>query len=354
MAVRVLEVSSSKDLQLFDQFPGALYRGYFRPPTFPRPALSGEFSDPLFSRVVAQPFLALKNGYPAGRLVACIHLAYPVEQTGFFGYFESINDTSVASALLESAGRWLAAEGRQKVIGPVDLSPHERLGLLVEGFNGQHLPGMPFNQSYYGPLLEQCGLSPEIDLYAFQYDLRRPLPARVERVAGRAARLPDLTIRCLDFAQPAREGELFALVHNESLREVWGYVPLSPEEGTAIWRRLKGSYDPGLILVAEIAGEPAGLCLVLSPHRGRLPAGPALPRARLAVLAVRPRYRFKGLEAVLLQEGARRARARGITSVEISQVAENNLMMNRIIKNLELTDRARVYRIYKKRFDFCY
>lgn len=351
MAVEVLPVCSAKDLQVFNRFPGTVYRGAFRAPAFPLHE-SGPACDPLFNRVEAQAFLAVKNGYAVGRIAASIHHDLPDRQTGFFGFFESHDDTEVAFSLFQAAGRWLAARGRDKISGPVDLTPHERLGMLVEGFTGRHFPGMPYNPVYYDELIKRCGLETEIDLLAYQYDLRRPLPERVGRVAARAGRMREFSLRNIDFNNPAGEGEMFSRIHNESMKDVWGFVPLTPEEGSAIWGRLRGWYDPGLILVAEIAGEPAGLCLVLYARFS--PGFSGRTGARLAVLAVRPPYRFKGLEAALLLESARRARSRGIVQVEISQVAQTNVMMNKYLVNLGITTKNRVYRIYKKRFNFCY
>ncbi|MCL6635904.1 MAG: GNAT family N-acetyltransferase [Peptococcaceae bacterium] len=343
MSVGVIEVSSPKTMEVFNSFPRVIYRGFYRAPDFPARG------DRLFARVAAQAFLAVQNGRAAGRIAACLHHALPQRDTGFFGYFESLDDPAVARALLEAAARWLSAAGARRMIGPVDLTPHERVGLLVAGFGGYHHPGMPFNPPHYPGLLERSGLAKETDLFAYHCDLRRLKPERLLRAAARAGRIQGLRLRQIDFSDPDGEGEFFSRIHNGSMEEVWGFVPLSPEEGSAIWRRLRGFYDPGLILFAEVRGEPAGLCLVLYPvKRGILLSGPAARfNARLAVLAVLPRYRFKGLEAALLLECARRARSRGISAVELSLVAETNTMMNRIIQGLESAVRSRVYRIYQ-------
>lgn len=348
MAVEVIEVASQKGMQAFNAFPRAVYRDFFRAPSFPVIEKSSPKSDPLFGRVEAQPFLAVRKGYAVGRVAACVHQALPDGKTGFFGYFESLNDPAVAEALVKAASGWLAARGRSAMIGPVDLTPHERVGLLAEGFKGYHHPGMPYNPPYYAALLAQCGLETEINLYAYHYDLSRPFPEKLARVAGRAGRTQGLRLRSIDFGDLAGEGEIFSNIHNGSMKEIWGFVPLSPEEGSATWRRLRGAYDPDLILVAEIGGEPAGLCLVMLPVR-RAPFmglhGPL--RARLAVLAVLPQYRFRGLEAALIMECARRARRKGIYAAELSLVAENNSMMNRIILNLEGVKKNRIYKVYK-------
>jgi len=349
LTVETIAVSNHNEMRAFNAFPRAVYRNYFKAPPFPatRPS-KPQFIDPLFGRVTAQPFLAVRNGRIAGRIAASVHQACLDEKTGFFGYFESLNDPAAAAALIKAAACWLSARGISRMIGPVDLTPHERLGLLVEGFKGFHQPGMPYNPPYYADLLTLCGLETEINLYAYHCDLRRPLPDRLVRVANRAGRIKNLRLREINFGDLTGEGKVFSQIHNSSMNAVWGFVPLTPMEGKAVWQKIKGLCDPSLALVAEISGNPAGLCLTLYPAKKPLFSNLAgQSTARLAILAVLPQYRFKGLEAALILECARRARGRGIPFIELSLVAENNQMMNRIIENMGCVKKNRVYRIYR-------
>ena len=349
MALEVIEVSSPKEMHLFNVFPGNIYRAQHRAPCFPVLELSRLQEEGLFARVQAQPFLAVRDSRVVGRVAAAVHAALFRDTTGFFGYFETINDPEVAAALLHRTADWLGKSGVKKMIGPVDLSPHERLGLLVEGFGGYHNPGMPYNPPYYQTLLEQCGLATEIDLFAYHGDLRSPLPQKLVRVAERCAGKPQLKLRSFNPLDLQGEGEILAAIHNGSLDVIWGFTDLSPAEGTAVWKRIKGYFDPRLALIAEMNGQPAGLCLALRPAgTGSFSSLAGQFNARLALLAVLPRYRLQGLEALLILECFRRARHLGVVTIEFSLIAENNVMMNRIIKKLGALKRSRVYRIYKK------
>lgn len=346
----MIAVCEEDELRAFNAFPRAIYHDMFHAPSFPCfDPVGGQFNNPLFQRVSARPFLAVKDGSPAGRIAASINHAYPAEGTGFFGYFESLNDLEVTAALLQAASRWLSGNGMRRVTGPVDLTPHERLGLLAEGFEGPHLPGMPYNPSYYTYLLTRAGLRKEISLYAYYYNLRRPLPEKLVRVARRATVWnKQLSLREVNFHDLANEGKMLAHIHNYSMSDGWGFVPLSATEGAAIWQKLSGFCDPGLILVAEINGSPAGLCLAIHPAGSPVFAALSMrPVLRLAVLAVLPQYRLKGLEAVLIHECVQRARRKGITLMELSQVAENNRMMNQIIQRLGHEHFQRSYDIYQ-------
>lgn len=349
MSVEVIEVSSPGAIQAFNAFPRKIYRNYYVAPSFPVLERSSPHYDPLFDRVEARAFLAVRNGHVLGRIAASVNQAHADGETGFFGYFESLKDTSAAGGLVEAAANWLCSRRKNKMIGPVDLSPHERLALLVEGFEGYHNPGMPYNPTYYPSLLNQCGLETEMNLNAYHYDLRKPVPERLARVAGRVSRSKGIRIREIDFNNLEREGEVFSLIHNGSMKDIWGYAHLSPAEGAAIWKKLRSFFDPRLILFAEVNCEPAGICLSMGTVRRTFFMNQASDlNVRLAILAVLPPYRFKGIEAALIMECIRRARGRGIATIELSLVAESNFMMNTIIKNLDGVRKSRSYAVYRK------
>lgn len=349
MALEVVTVSGPEEMRLFNAFPEFVYRGVFTAPSFPIIDPANPRRDQLFARVEAQPFLAVKGRTAAGRIAAGVHTDGHCKSFGYFGYFEVLPDPIVTAALIERASAWLSGRGVKVMLGPVDLTPHERAGLLVEGFRGIHLPGMPYNPPYYQNLLEASGLELEMDLLAYHFNLRRPVPERLARVADRAMSKQNIIIRELNFNNLTAEGEIFSYLHNASMADIWGFVPLSPEEGSAIWRKLQSYYDPGLILVAEKEGKPVGLCLALSILGRSFSMALAGPRtARLAVLAVLPPLRFKGLEAALVMECIHRARQRGVIRLEFSQIAESNRMMNKIIHNTGQVKKNRVYRVYRK------
>lgn len=350
MTMEIMAISESSAFSAFNNFPHMVYRNTFKAPDFPLPAHSGQFMDPLFSRVIAQPLLAVEGGRPVGRIAACINQAYPEKNTGFFGYFESLNNPAAAAALVQAAKHWLADHGLSQMIGPVDLTPHERLGILVNGFQGHHLPGMPYNPSYYNNLLTRCGLTKEINLYAYHYNLKQPLPEKLLRVANRAlSRIKQFAIREINYNDLTREGEVFSQIHNGSMDDGWGFVPLAGAEGTAIWQKLSGRCAPELLLVAEVNGEPAGICLAILPIFKSSISGRLVSRSilRLAVLAVLPQYRKRGIEAALIHECIRRARSQGASVMELSQIAENNNMMNHIIQSLGNIQCDRTYTIYR-------
>ncbi len=66
-------------------------------------------------------FLAFRNGHPVGRITAHVNHLYEEKydrETGFFGFYESINDLDVARALFDRASAWLKEKGKSRMNGP--------------------------------------------------------------------------------------------------------------------------------------------------------------------------------------------------------------------------------------------
>ena len=72
-------------------------------------------------------FIAFRDGKPVGR-IAAIHNPrfndFYKDQTGFFGFFDFIEDSGVALALKEAALNCLKQQGKTKVIGPFNPTPN--------------------------------------------------------------------------------------------------------------------------------------------------------------------------------------------------------------------------------------
>src|ERR1019366_1483413 len=111
-------------------------------------------------------WIAEQNGKPVGRIAAIINHNYNEiqnERAGFFGFFESINDAKIASALFREAEQWLRAQGMNVVYGPANPSSNDEYGLLIEGFDRPPVLLMTYNPPYYASLIEQNGFVKEQD-----------------------------------------------------------------------------------------------------------------------------------------------------------------------------------------------
>ena len=108
---------SRKELERFFDVADAIYAGdpLWVPPIRADLAKVFVLDNPFFRHAEMQLFLARRDGTDVGRIAAILdrhHNEFQGEKTGFFGYFESVNDPAVAQALFDAAHRETACTAR--------------------------------------------------------------------------------------------------------------------------------------------------------------------------------------------------------------------------------------------------
>ncbi len=119
-------------------------------------------------------FLASKNGQVVGRITSIVnnrHNERFEEKSGFFGFFESIDDQAVANALFQRATDSLRSQGMTAVRGPCNPSLNYDLGTLIEGFDTPPTFMMAYNPPYHDKLISSFGFVKSQDLYAYEGDV---------------------------------------------------------------------------------------------------------------------------------------------------------------------------------------
>jgi GNAT superfamily N-acetyltransferase len=369
MAVSVSRVSGRRALNEFIRFPNQLYdpsSPYVAPLDFERRQFFSP-KNPFFDHAEAVLFLARDGkGLPVGRLTAHIDRTYNDfhgSKTGFFGFFDSIDDPAVAEALFSSAEGFLSDRGMEMVLGPMNFTTNDEIGVLAEGFSTPPFIMMPYNAPYYTSLIEGCGYARQKDLFAYYAEYNGRTPEIIEKVAHRALRSVRVTVRHLEIKKLGDELALIKEVYNDAWEKNWGFVPLTDAEIEYLAKNFKPLLDPSLVLLAFRDENPVGFLwglpdynIALKPLRGKLfPFGfirfllakRKINRVRVLTLGIRKGFRGMGLEAILLDEIFRRAPAKGYTAGELSWILEDNHLMNRLASRIALKP-YRVYRIYGK------
>ena len=327
--------------------------------------------NPFFEHGEGTLFTAWKDGELAGRISAQLdqeHLKRYGDATGFFGFFDTVDDPEVARSLLDAAGAWLREHGLRRMRGPLSLSINEEVGLLVEGFDTPPMIMMSHARPYQGALAEACGLEKAKDLLAWRYVVSE-LPKRAVKAREEIAALPEVRLRTANMKNLDAELPLLLAIQDDAWRENWGHVSLTPSEIRAAKDMLKLILDGNLAIIAEIDGEAAGMCIALpnlneaiADLGGKLfPLGWAkllwrvkvarTKTARLCLLGIKKQYRsvkrYGALSLAMIAEVATRGKERGIEWGELSWTLEDNHPVNLAIKVMrgELYKR---YRIYEK------
>lgn len=327
--------------------------------------------NPFFDHAEVKLFTARKGGRLAGRVSAQIdqeHLRRHADATGFFGFFDTLDDPEVAGALLDAAAGWLRNRGMKRMRGPFSLSINEELGVLVNGFEWPPMVMMAHSTRYQGRLAEGAGLVPIKDLLAWRYVVT-DLPPRATRAWEQVRGYPEVRIRSLSRKRIDEELALVLDIQDDAWSDNWGHVSLTPAEVKKAANDLKLVIDDDLTVLAEIEGEAAGMCIavpnlneVIRDLDGRvLPLGWAKllwrlkvsrPRtARLFLLGIKKKFRnvkrYGGLALAMIAEIATRGRKKGIEWGELSWTLEDNAPVNLAIKSMR-GEHYKTYRIYEK------
>jgi GNAT superfamily N-acetyltransferase len=365
--LEIIEVRTGKDLKKFIDFPYSLYAN----DPFFVPQLKREVKDqlskknPFFRHAEAKYFLARDKGETLGRIASVVnrrHMEFHKEETGFFGFFESVRDPEVAGGLLDAAAHDLKTKGMKTLRGPMNFSTNEECGFLIEGFGSPPMLMTPYNPLYYIELMENYGLRKVKDLYAYLYDVQESPPEKVVRVAAIAERR-GISVRPIVKKKFHEEMLVFKEVYNSAWERNWGFIPLTDDELYNLGERLKQIAVPELTLIAEDQGKPIGFMgmvpdfnSVLRHMQGRLSPLSILKALyysrkitglRLLLLGIKREYRNKGVEALLIREVFKGIKKGGYTRVEFSWVLEENIPIQRIIEMAE-GRLYKKYRIYEK------
>lgn len=213
------------------------------------------------------PFIARRNGKPVGRIAAIVnrsHNAHSGDRAGFFGFFECEDNPETARLLFEKAASVLREKGLETMRGPYNPSINDECGLLTEG---NHIPvfiGLTWNPAYYENLVAGQGFSVVCTSHGLQLPLHRlDPPPRLTRIVARVAERSRIHLRPIKLENLEEELKIVHEVYNDTLERNWGFVPITMDDLLSAADDLRTIADPGMILIAEMAGENAGVALSL-------------------------------------------------------------------------------------------
>jgi GNAT superfamily N-acetyltransferase len=373
--LRIQAVRTRRDLTRFIDLP---YRLHARDPVWVPPLrrdvklLLSRTRNPFFEHAEAEYFIAEREGLVLGRIAAIsnqLHNETHGDRVGFFGFFESIDDQSVADALLNRAAEWCRERGHDVLRGPASFSVNDECGLLVDGFEMPPTLMMPHNPRYYIGLLERAGLTKAKDLWVYQGGSEEgyvPVPERLARGTELIRQRQGITLRPLNMKDFQGEVERIKELYNAAWEKNWGFVPMTDHEIDHLAEQFKPVVIPSMVPMAEKDGKLIGfgialpdLNVVFRRHRsGRLfpmildllwsLKMKRIRRARIMLLGVHPEFRGKGVDAMLYHWVWTRSAERGIYWGEAGWILEDNPAMNaglekmtfRVYKTYRLYDRA--------------
>jgi GNAT superfamily N-acetyltransferase len=368
--LRICVVENKKDLLSFIKLPWKINRNdpnWVAPLLMDRIKFLDKHKNPFFKDNPTEFFLAYKNGEPVGRIAAIInhqHNKFHEDKVGFFGFLDAENDKAVFDVLLQTVQSWLKQHNMDTVMGPMNPSTNDEVGILIDGFETPPYFMMPHNPPYYDWILSQLGLIKAKDLYAYyisETDLN--ITDKVLRLTDGIREKYEITVRPVKLKNFNSELELVRSVYNDAWSNNWGFVPLTPEEFDFVANDFKKIIDPELVLLAEMKGKPIGFCLALPNYNEvfkKIPSGKLFPFGlftflfnrkkirgiRVITLGAIKQYQAYGIGSLLYLEIIRRGLAAGYDRAECSWILEDNELMIKPLRFLGAKP-YKTYRVYQ-------
>lgn len=369
--VDVRPVAGRADLERFLRLPWQIYADdpMWVPPLLAdvRAALD-PLKHPYHAHADVQTFLAWRGSHVVGRIAATVnraHNEFHEDTLGFFGLFESIEDQGVADALLAAAEDWLRERGMTTVQGPMNLSTNEEIsspGVLIDGWHRPPAIMMGHTPPYYARLLERAGYVKAKDLLAYWIE-NEEVPKRLQRVHQRIMRDGHVKIRTLDIRDFDNEVKRVEEIYNTAWERNWGFVPMTSDEIRHMAKQLKPIVRRELTGFVYVDDELAGFAIGLPDYNvalkhvnGRLfPTGlfkllwhrRKIAQARVITLGLKPQFRGRGLDGLLITQLFLEARKIGIWKSECGWILEDNRDMRRGLENIDAIP-DKTYRVFEK------
>ncbi len=367
IVVKVVE--SETDKNDFINFPYKFYAGnknWVEPLRFDVRNNLNEKKNPFYQHSKIRLWLAYKGSEIVGRIAGIIndsHNKFYNDRTGFFGFFECIDNKEVASMLFEKAEEFAKENGMDILRGPVNPSTNDECGLLIDSFDSPPVMLMPYNPEYYSHLIENSGFKKVKDLLALWIDSEviknEQLMNKLERLSELIIKKENLSIRKVNLKDFANEVQRVREVYNNAWQDNWGFVPMTEDEFKFIAANLKMAVDPDFVEFAEIDGKTVGFSLALPDVNqaikglnGKLfPFGilkflnnrKKINQLRVIIMGVKKEYHKKGIDAVFYRNIIKEGNRKKFRGAEISWVLEDNLAMKQAAEKLG----ARVYKTYR-------
>lgn len=371
MPIEIRKVSTKKELKKFVQFQNNLYKGHpYFIPSLESDDLGTLSSDknPAFEHCEVILFMAFRDGRAVGRIAGIINRIVNEKEgreRARFGFIDFIDNYSVASALIEAVTQWARKHGMNELHGPLGFSDMDPEGMLVEGFDKQGTMVTIYNHPYYMQYLERMGFVKDADWVEYLITIPKEIPEKHQRLAAIVAE--KFNLRTLKYTSRKKVMQdygvkLFELV-NQAYDELYGYSPLTQKQilhyvnlylPMLKLNNLTLIVDQDNELVAMGVAMPS-IAKALQKSGGKLfPFGfihllRALKGknnlAELLLIAVKPEYQNKGLNAMIFADIIPVFNKNGYTHAESNPELELNIKVQNQWQLLEREQhkRRRVY-----------
>ena len=363
--VTVKEVSTSKELKEFIEFPNTLYKDcpewtpdlYYDEVTNLR-----KDKNPAFEYCEAKYFMAYKDGKLVGRIAGI--LSHKANETWHrsrvrFSRVDFIDDDEVVDALFDAVIQWGKEKGCNEIHGPIGFCDLDKEGMLIEGHDQFNLFITTYCYPYYKTQMERMGFGKSVDWVEYKVYVPEKVPERLEKLSSVIMRRQKLSLfryQRKKELKPKIE-EIFRLI-NDAYEQLYGVVALSETHIQHYVKQFLPLVQKDLLtIILDHDGKVCAFGLLMpalgeatKKSNGKLfPLGwyrmlRALKNSKaldMYLVAIRPDLQNMGLNAILMCEILKSAIARKIEFAETGPELETNDKVQALWKGFDAVQHKR-------------
>ncbi len=232
--IHIKEVESKKDLQTFIRFQRSLYKNcpHYVPPLDREQKMALQ-KHPALSFCERRLWLAYKDSQVVGRIAGIINHKYNAlknKKRIRFGWFDMINDVSVAHALISAVEDWGRQEKLNEISGPSRYSNMEKQGMLIDGFDETPSVSAEYNYAYYPTIIEALGFHKEVDYIQYKVKVKE-VPDKIKNLNTYISNKYNIKIKEFKHKKELKTyGKALLKALNESYVNIYNFIPLNDEE----------------------------------------------------------------------------------------------------------------------------
>ena len=318
-----------------------------------------------FEHGEAQFFIAYRDGMPAGRITAHTYSRYEEKydkDTGFFGFYESIDDLKVSKALFEAARDWLRMKGKKKMNGPQSFTIYDSIGF--DAINNGRMPviGLYHFAHWYEKHALAFGMQKKVDWFCFMVKKDGLNWAPLFKMREELVKKSEFTFTTASKKEINRRADQVKHIFNVAWEGNEGHIPLTDRQFDLIFGELKMALIPELAIFAEKDGKTVGFIFSvpdanpgIAQLNGRLYPWRIVKllwklkrtkTVRTILMGVLPEYRGQEIDQILILMTIENGIGLGYIQSDCSLIVETNKKMIGSLKYVN-ADRYKGYRVYE-------
>ncbi len=230
------------------------------------------FLDPKANPLFQSPediayFTALRDGKPVGRILAHIHRASNLRhhlKLSFFGFFECEDNQETADLLLNAAKEFGRKHGMTEIIGNMNMTAMQQMGVMTEGFNQIPYSDQVYSSPHIPKLLEGAGFAAEFPMSTFELKLDNYKPGALTTEKTKASiNEENIEIRTINKSNIERGLQDARVVLNSGFDKNPFFVPVTPEEFHFQAKDLSLVIDTRITTFAYKGETPVGVVICI-------------------------------------------------------------------------------------------